>query len=158
MKKVFKGVVLMLAYLLFFATISSATPVYYAINAGGWSYETGWSITQTSGGAWSDGMARGSMAYRVTYAYDWDLDPGGYNLTVTDTYGDGLDGGGGLLQLIVDGTTLLDRTGNVFSSRFVFDFIVPGQSAAPVPEPSTFLLVGAGLLGLGWYGRKRKQM
>lgn len=30
-------------------------------------------------------------------------------------------------------------------------------TAAPVPEPSTILLLGSGLLGLGWYGRKRKK-
>ena len=29
---------------------------------------------------------------------------------------------------------------------------------APVPEPSTVLLLCIGLLGLGWYGRKRKKV
>ena len=30
------------------------------------------------------------------------------------------------------------------------------RDTAPVPEPSTILLLSSGLLGLGWYGRKRK--
>ena len=30
-------------------------------------------------------------------------------------------------------------------------------TSAPVPEPSTFLLLGSGILGLGWYRLKRKK-
>ena len=30
-------------------------------------------------------------------------------------------------------------------------------TVAPVPEPSTILLLSSGLFGLGWYGRKRKK-
>ncbi|MEZ4484560.1 MAG: PEP-CTERM sorting domain-containing protein [Syntrophotaleaceae bacterium] len=36
---------------------------------------------------------------------------------------------------------------------FAFGEMVVG--AAPVPEPSTILLLGCGLLGLGYFGRKR---
>ncbi|MBN1142673.1 MAG: DUF4114 domain-containing protein [Deltaproteobacteria bacterium] len=36
------------------------------------------------------------------------------------------------------------------------DFVVMVESLSPVPEPSTMLLLGAGLLGLGVYRRMRK--
>jgi len=37
-----------------------------------------------------------------------------------------------------------------------YNVLVEGD-IAPVPEPSTILLLSSGLLGLGWYGRKRKK-
>ncbi len=41
--------------------------------------------------------------------------------------------------------------------REVGDFNVTGAVTAGVPEPSTFALAALGLLGLGWYGRRRRK-
>jgi|SRR6056297_3641666 len=45
-----------------------------------------------------------------------------------------------------------------FQSILVAEDIIGYADRAPVPEPSTILLLGGGLLGLGWYGRKRKKI
>jgi len=51
-------------------------------------------------------------------------------------------------------TDPLHRDANIQINSVFFDNTAP----APVPEPSTMLLLGAGLVGLGFYGRKRKKV
>lgn len=135
-----------------------AIPVDFAINAGGWSYETSWSIEQVTGGTWSEGMAYSTMLGNTDYIYNWDLGAGDYLLQMWDSFGDGLDGAGGRVYLAVDGDVLLDEVGRVFGHSYSLAFVVggdQGNGAAPVPEPSTVVLLGLGLLGLVGFGRKR---
>jgi len=78
------------------------------------------------------------------------------------------DFGGALLTTITGGadfTQLFDFSGfevnsvTISGDFYAIDDVTFGEltSAAPVPEPSTILLLGSGLLGLAWYGRKRKK-
>ncbi|MES9868624.1 MAG: hypothetical protein ABW149_02835 [Sedimenticola sp.] len=131
-------------------SVTLATPVFWEINTGGFGYETGWSITQTTGGTFSAGMSTGSMASYTDYTYNWDLTPGDYLLAMSDTYGDGLDNGGHA-TLIVDGSTLLS-CGSCFGYSYRLQFVVP-EGDAPAPAP--LALIGLGLLAMGFVRNKK---
>ena len=58
------------------------------------------------------------------------------------------------------GENLTDLNDNAIYALNTFSFLMDGEEippTAPVPEPSTALLLGSGLVGLAWYGRKRKK-
>ncbi len=154
-KKFLAGLVI--GAMLFIGSVNTsfATPVFFEINAGGFGYETSWSINQLLGGSWSIGMSTGSMGSGVNYTYNWDLDEGDYRLAMDDTYGDGLDAGGHA-YLTVNSVPLLSHVGNLFNYSYTLDFAVP-RSDSSIPEPATMLLFGTGLLGLAGISIRRKR-
>jgi PEP-CTERM motif len=90
-------------------------------------------------------------------------DPADFNLSITATAGS--DGETvGKIDLLdpvtVAGVTVEDYLGNIVPSVSIvsgsgaFYAVTDGLAAAPVPEPSTFALIGSGLAGLGLLRRR----
>jgi hypothetical protein len=72
----------------------------------------------------------------------------------------------GSIILAVEDRFLMSGDSNIFSDGLVFppgnlsffSNIWASAGAVSVPEPSTLMLFGIGLLGLGWMGRRRKNV
>lgn len=57
-------------------------------------------------------------------------------------------------RLVLPGARYEDH----YASEFVGAFVVSSATAVPVPEPSTFLLLGGGLAGLAFVTRRKRKV
>lgn len=74
---------------------------------------------------------------------------GAYDTNTEEELNADLESWGAVSESWTFSVRLDDQTTSLTSNR---------DAVAPIPEPSTFLLIGSGLAGLGFYARKRKKV
>lgn len=126
-------------------------------------YEDLWFTNQYS--QFSDDDTDGIDVYRYKFNVHWDMTR--FDYTPDKLYFfDEQEVINVLQRSIDDGVTFsISEDAYIdFSDGSYFGYDIDGTATLrgyniinPVPEPSTILLLGSGLLGLGWYGRKRKE-
>lgn len=119
-----------------------------------WSHRTDEALWPSEGGSEQIDLNSGSFTLtkngdNVIFSYSSLLNSLNYSWLYEDII---LEAGSGLRFGFSLGSYAPDQA-SVSVTGFDFEMTAP----APVPEPSTILLLGSGLLGLGWYGRKRKK-
>ncbi|NQT40831.1 MAG: PEP-CTERM sorting domain-containing protein [Planctomycetes bacterium] len=116
-------------------------------------------LRQKGGGDLANGD--GSVGFITTgMFYDFEMIDDGTNVTFTIT-----DPDNPANTATLSGVNSFDNATNlvIFHNRenqndaFLDNIVIEGLGAAAVPEPSTFVLSAFALLGLGWYGRRRKR-
>lgn len=74
-----------------FTTVTGGSDVTITILTDCWGEEVGWTL-QTDGGTVIDSQAAGTLADQTTYTWNYCLAADCYDLIITDSFGDGLDG------------------------------------------------------------------
>jgi hypothetical protein len=144
--------------LLLMMSVVQADPVELTLVTDWYGHETSFEmvniLTPSSLIASSPDPAPGSLLSNTTYVFSWILDPGTYDFTIYDDWGDGIYSPGGYV-LKLNGSPVSADTrgaGAPFGHGETTRFTVPGTG---VPEPSTLLLLGLGLAGVGVLRKRR---
>lgn len=112
-------------------------------------------------GAWIDGDTSGTYTAAIQ-AFNGSTSLGAAQTLTSDASGDPI-----FLGLVEQGPATADITKIVFSltscggctnlGDFAIDTLLMTDSGSATPEPSSMLLMGGGLLGMGWVLRKKSR-
>ena len=75
-----------------FSTVAAPNLVTFSLLTDCWGSEVGWTLTNQTTGEVLGSLSSGTLGNQTTYDTEFCLTNGCYDLTITDTYGDGLSG------------------------------------------------------------------
>jgi len=103
-----------------FNTVSNASAVSFSFQTDCWGAESSWVLSDDQGTV-VQSVSSGTLANLTLYTYDFCLSDGCYDVTIGDTYGDGLNGTA--FNCAIDGNYFLeDEDGNILFQMTTVDF------------------------------------